>query len=203
MNQLALKLESRISSFAPVPYINSALLNPVIDYITYPLTEAEINYQADEIIELFQMSYKNLITDPSDNSLHEEFARCLSLVTYHIEHISSNDDFAEVITLPLLNLLRTNLENLSKEILRILYEEGDYASDEMVGHYKFLRGFLSKFNFNLDDELVPIVDAIYKRHSELILRENDVYKENPDLLLEMKPLVYEQEREFLEYILFD
>ena len=203
MNQLALLLDQKVSSFAPTHLINEQLERPIIKYLIFKLDKGEVNYDPEEVILLLEFCIDNIIKDPYSLEFHKDLARILSLITYHLEGVICDDDYAEIISMPFLNLLRARLEILSNEILTKLYVEEDYASEEMANNYKNLRKVLEKFNFDMDGELIPLVDPIFVRYSEILMFEDPVYLANSELLIDKRPAEFTDEKEYLAYLLFE
>lgn len=195
-----LALQGYLLNSNPSSLIDKLLEHPLAEYLSYPLESDEINYQPEEVIELFNQATKNFLTDSKLFDNQNEMARCLTLILFHLD---AGIEAAEIFYLPFLQLFRQELQKLSEEILRIYYEEGEYANEKMVKKYKFLRKHLSRYNFNLDGDRVPLVDPIFQRHSDLVLLDNPAYQSNPDLLLDKRPAKYNEDKDFLSYLLFE
>ncbi|MFS8130673.1 MAG: hypothetical protein ACMG57_01710 [Candidatus Dojkabacteria bacterium] len=168
-------------------FITSVSKYPLIDYISYPISEDEKHYQSEDVIELFKLACELFKKDPNSFENQNELARCMSIMLHHFD--IRNEQTCEVLQVlisPFIDICRAEFDNLSAKILFILHEEGDFASEKMVKSYQFFRKVLTPFSLDMDGNAVPIMDDIYVRRMFLIME-----KALPR---------FDEELEFLDYV---
>ncbi|MEP7103368.1 MAG: hypothetical protein ABI721_01500 [Candidatus Dojkabacteria bacterium] len=172
----------------------------LLTLVSTPISEDEKQYQAEDVIALFNFAAKNFLEDPENVDYQDELLRCIAIIynSFKSNKKLNIDEVFEVIVSPFIEKINRIFTELSVKIRYELLIEGDFASEDEIDSYRFYRRILSYLNRDLDGNFTPVRDDLYT-HYELIQYEPDSSL-SPD---EQKPKYmpfYIEEKEYLDYI---